>query len=176
MQKNWYIIYTKPRMEKKVASSLSKRKIENFVPLNSKKFSSFKRTKIQQEPLFESYVFAKLQENETAKIRSLEGIVNFVYWKGKPANIQEDEIELIKEFTSQHEEIQVEKIHVNETHSAKVIDGSRYSLSGNLLTVKNTTAKVNLPSIGFSLVAKVANENPLRIEAPFREKGLLLQS
>ncbi|MEO8852556.1 MAG: transcription termination/antitermination NusG family protein [Ginsengibacter sp.] len=176
MQKNWYIFYTKPRMEKRVASLLTRRKIQNFVPLNSKRISSFKRIKIQQEPLFESYVFAKLQDNEMVKVRNTEGVVNFVYWKGAPANIQEDEIELIKDFTSEHENILIEKIHVNELHYAEVIDGSKYSLSGNLLTVKNTVAKVNLPSLGYSLVAHVNNVNHLEIEVPFGEKGLLLQS
>jgi transcription antitermination factor NusG len=176
MQKNWYIIYTKPRMEKKVASLLTKRKIQNFVPLNSKRISSFKRIKNHQEPLFESYVFVKLQDTEMAKVRTTEGIVNFVYWKGAPANIQEDEIELIRDFASEHENIVIEKIHVNELHYAEVIDGSKYSLSGNLLTVKNTVAKVNLPSLGYSLIAHVNNVNHLEIEVPFGEKGLLLQS
>ena len=176
MQKNWYIIYTKPRMEKKVASQLKKRKIENFIPLNSKRIASFKRIKIHEEPLFESYVFVKIHENEIAKVRASENIVNFVYWKGNPANIQEDEIELIRDFTSEHEEILIEKILVNEMHYAKVIDGSKYSLSGNLLSVKNTIAKVNLPSLGYSLVAQVNNINHLEIEVPFGEKGLLLQS
>ena len=176
MQKNWYIIYTKPEMEKKVEGLLKKRKIESFVPVSSKKISSFKKTKIQLTPLFKSYVFVKLEENETAKIRSIEGVVNFVYWKGKPANIQEAEIELIKEFTADHDEIVVEKINVTEAQSTKVRGNPNYSLSGNVLTIKNSIAKVNLPSIGFSLVAKVEDRNHLQIEVPFGERSLLLQS
>lgn len=176
MQKNWYIIYTKPGMEKKVATVLRKRKIESFVPVSSKKLSVFKRTKIQHQSLFDCYVFTRLTENETATVRSIDGIINFVYWKGKPARIPDDEVELIKEFTAGHEEIMVEKIRVNEMDHAKVIDGSDYSLSGNLLTVKSNIARVYLPSIGFSLVAKIENHNRLHMEAPFGERGLLFQS
>jgi hypothetical protein len=58
---------------------------------------------------------------------------------------------------------------------AKVIDGSRYSIAGNILTVKNTTLKVNLPSIGFALVARVETENPLQTGVSFDKKDLLLQ-
>ena len=36
MQKNWYIIYTKLKAEKKVSTALTKRKIENYLPVNTK--------------------------------------------------------------------------------------------------------------------------------------------
>ena len=34
MKKNWYAVYTKSRCEKKVSASLTKKKIENYCPLN----------------------------------------------------------------------------------------------------------------------------------------------
>ena len=43
MQKNWYIIYTKPKCEKKVASLLSKKKIENFLPVHWKEITSLEK-------------------------------------------------------------------------------------------------------------------------------------
>jgi len=58
---------------------------------------------------------------------------------------------------------------------ARAIDGSRYSMAGNILTIKNTTVKVNLPSLGFSLIANVDTKNTLHHGA-FGEKDLVLQS
>jgi hypothetical protein len=81
----------------------------------------------------------------------------------------------MKEFTSHHEDIILEKTRVNVNDVAKVIDGSRYSIDGNILMVKNTTLKVNLPSLGFALVAKAEIENPLQSELSFGKKDLLLQ-
>ena len=176
MQKNWYIIYTKPKCEKKVASIFTKRKIENFFPLNCKHVTSFRKRRMLQEPLFKSYIFANMMETEISKIRTIDGVVNLVYWKGKPAIIQEEEIEVIREFITDHQDIKLEKTNVNLNDVARVIDGSKYSMDGNVLTVKNTTVKVNLPSIGFTLIAKVETENPLHQEVFSGRKDLLLQS
>jgi len=163
-------------MEKKVAASLSKRKIENFFPVNSQQISSYSKVRTSHVPLFQSYIFVKIMENEFEKVRSVFGVLNFVYWKGKPAIIQEEEIEVLKDFTTDHQNIKLEKSKVNINDVAKVIDGSKYSMSGNVLTVKNTTVKVNLPSLGFTLVANVDTESPLHTEISFGKRDLILQS
>ena len=176
MQKNWYIIYTKPKCEKKVVATFTKRKIENFFPLNCKEVKSLRKRKLLQEPLFDSYVFANVHEGEIKEIRSIDGVVNLVYWKGKPAIIGENEIEVIKEFTTDHQDIKLEKTQINPSDVARIIDGPKYSMEGNILTVKNTTVKVNLPSIGFTMIAKITSENALGREVSFGNKDLLLQS
>lgn len=175
MQKNWYIIYTKAKSEKKVASIFTKKRIENFIPLNSTQVISGRKRKIIQKPLFESYLFANIEDDEIDKIKRVDGVVNLVYWKQNPAIIQKEEIEVIREFTSDHQDIQLEKTQVNVNDVAKVIDGLRYSIDGNILTVKNTTLKVNLPSMGLALVARAETENPLQSEVSFGKKDLLLQ-
>lgn len=163
-------------MEKKVASSLSKRKIENFFPVNSQRINLYSKIRTSHQPLFESYIFVNIIASEFEKVRSIFGVLNFVYWKGKPAIIQEEEIEVIKDFTTDHQNIKLEKTKVNLNDVAKVIDGSKYSMSGNVLTVKNTTVKVNLPSLGFTLVANVDTESPLHTEISFGKRDLILQS
>lgn len=175
MQKNWYIVYTKPKSERKVASAFTRRRIENFLPVNTKQIKSFRKNRIQQEPLFDSYVFANLVEEDIHKIKVMDGVVNIVYWKGKPAIIQEDEIEAMKEFVMDHQNIKLEKSRINLNDIARMIDGPVYSMEGNILTVKNTTVKVNLPSIGFTMIAEIASENVLGREVPFENKGLLFQ-
>ena len=177
MQKNWYMVYTRPKWEKKVVASLTKRKIENFFPVNnSKQLTYLKKIKIQHEPLFESYVFVNATESDLPGIKSIDGVVNFIYWKGKPAIVQAEEIEVIKEFTTDHQDIRLEKTKVNVNDVAKVIDAAKYSIDGNVLTIKNTIVKVNLPSIGFTLTAKVETESSLHQKVSFGQKDLLLQS
>jgi transcription antitermination factor NusG len=176
MQKNWYIIYTKAKCEKKVATTLTKRKIENFLPHNSKPSVSFRKRKLHSEPLFDCYVFANLNESEIPRIREIDGIVNLVYWKGKPAVIRNEEIDAIKEFIIDYQDIKLEKTQIKLNDFVKVINGPEYLMEGNLLTIKNTTIKVNLPSLGFSMVAKVNSENGLSPEVAFGKKELLYQS
>jgi transcription antitermination factor NusG len=170
------MVYTKPKFEKKVVASLTKRKIESIFPVNCKQIRSLRRIKIQHEPLFECYVFVNIADTDISKIKTIDGVVNLVYWKGKPATAKDEEIEVIKEFCTDHQNIVVEKSKVNINGVAKAIDGSKYSMAGNILTVKNTSVKVNLPSLGFSLIANVDTKNTLQHQAAFGEKDLLLQS
>ena len=71
MKKNWYAVYTKSRCEKKVSALLTKKKIENYCPLNRLLKQSPDRKKIVQEPLFTSYVFVHITEMEMAAIRQI---------------------------------------------------------------------------------------------------------
>ena len=51
-EKKWYAVYTRPKWEKKVAELLSRKRIENYCPLNKsiKQWSDRKKTIF--EPLF----------------------------------------------------------------------------------------------------------------------------
>ena len=175
MQKNWYIIYTKAKCEKKVASIFTRKRIDSFIPMNCKQVTSGRKRKIVQTPLFESHLFVNIQENEIKKIKKIDGVVNLGYWKQNPAIIKNEEIQVIRDFTSSYQNIVIEKTRVNVNDAIKVIDGPRYSIEGNILTVKNTSLKVNLPSIGYALVATVETEIPLQTEVSFGKKDLLLQ-
>ena len=176
MQKNWYIIYTKPKCEKKVAATFSKKNIENYLPVTSKKANSIWKSKLIYEPLFDSYIFANIAETEITKIRTVEGVLNLVYWKGEPATIHENEIEAIREFTNDYQDIHLEKTSINPDEDVKVIDGPKYSMEGNLLTIKNTAIKVNLPSIGFAMIAKINSDNVIGREMSIGNSELQLQS
>lgn len=155
MQKNWYLVYTKPKCEKKVAALLTKRKIENFCPQNRTQVKQIRKSKMVDQPLFSSYVFVYVEEGKVSYIRNFENILNLVYWKGQPAIIKEDEIAIIKDFINDHNDIRIEKTFVDEKDSAKIIDRPGYTIDGNLLTLKNRSIKVNLPSIGYTLIAEV---------------------
>lgn len=97
-QKNWYAVYTRPRWEKKVNELLVKKQLECFCPLQrvQKKWSD--RKKIIEEPIFRSYVFVHITDKEFCRVLSTEGILNFVYYNGKPAQIKSAEIDLIKSY------------------------------------------------------------------------------
>ncbi len=176
MQKNWYIIYTRPKCEKKVAATFSKKKIENYLPVTGKQVNSIWKSKLIHEPLFESYIFANITKSEIAKIRSFDGVVNLVYWKGEPAIIHKNEIETIRDFTSNYQDIRLEKTMINPDEEVMVIDGPQYLMEGNLLTIKNTAIKVNLPSIGYTMIAKIPSDNAIGRKISFGSQELLLQS
>ena len=95
-RKNWYVIYTKPRSEKKVTKSLEASKLEVYCPLVKEVHQWSDRKRKVEVPLFTSYVFLKIQEKEMHQIYNFPGFIRYLYWLGKPAIVREKEIETIK--------------------------------------------------------------------------------
>lgn len=159
MEKRWYAVYTRPRWEKKVAESLVKIEVENYCPLNKVERRWSDRKKIVEEPLFTSYVFIKISPKEQIKVREVDGVLNLVYWLGKPAVIREEEIELIKRFLSSHRNVRLEKITVNVKDKVKILNGPLMEMEGEVVSVNKKTVRVNLPSLGYFLAAEVEIED-----------------
>ncbi|MEO7834727.1 MAG: transcription termination/antitermination NusG family protein [Ginsengibacter sp.] len=175
MQKNWYVVYTKQHSERKVSLLLSKKGIENFCPLNYKKSRSLFWKTITFEPVFDSYVFVKADDAEILNLsKQITDIISLLYWKGKPATIREEEIYSIKEFTTNYTDISLEKISAHQNSDVK--DDVSYIMDGQVLTVKNKAMKVNLPSLGFTMVANIPEHQVMGRSISFTNNELIAQS
>ncbi len=174
MQENWYIIYTKPKCERKVSMALAKKKIENFYPLNARQVKDSRRSKLIYEPLFQSYVFANIEDMRIPLLWQIDGIVSLVYWKGQPAIVKSEEIEAIKDFTASHYDIRMERSHVNAAQEAAAEESS-YTMGGKILMIKNRSFNLSLPSIGFTLIAELNVEGTRGIDIAFGNRELSLQ-
>src|ERR1700738_1630273 len=104
-KKNWYAVYTKPRWEKKVYSLLIEKGMEAYCPLNRVRKKWSDRVKWVEEPLFRSYVFVRVPEAEQTSVRMVNGVVNFVYWMGKPATVKDKEIDIIRMFLNEYDDV-----------------------------------------------------------------------
>ncbi|MGG9964362.1 transcription termination/antitermination NusG family protein [Ferruginibacter sp. SUN106] len=159
MQKNWYVLYTRPQSEKKVATLLTKKKVEHFIPLVCIEAQKSWRHKAMYRPLFKSYVFVFTTEQQAALLMQTDGVINLLHWLGKPAVINETEINAIKEFTSDYQNIDLEKLAVNSNVIERNIYRSSYEMEGNILAVKNKTIKINLPSLGYAMIARLKEDS-----------------
>jgi transcription antitermination factor NusG len=93
----WYVLYTKPRHEKKVLTQLQHIEVGNFLPLAKTLRVWSDRKKYLLLPLFPSYIFVKL-ENLQSYFRSLElnGILYFVKTGKEIAQVNEAVIDRLK--------------------------------------------------------------------------------
>lgn len=173
--RNWYAVYTKPRWEKKVAELLTKKNIENYCPLNRVRKQWADRKKTVDEPLFTSYVFVRVTEHEQIKLRNTDGVINLVYWIGKPAIIKNEEIEIIKEFLSEHQQVSLEKISVKVNDLVQVIGGALMNYEGKVASVMTKTVKVLLPSLGYMIVAEVEKIN-IKLLGDYKQPKKILVS
>jgi transcription antitermination factor NusG len=151
----WFAIYTKPRWEKKVNQLLINKGVECYCPLNKVKRKWSDRTKTIEEPLFKSYVFVKVTEEERTKVRLTNGVVNFVYWNGKPAIVREKEIQMIKLFLDEHENVQVKPMDLTVQQRILITSGTFMDRTATVLDVRKKEVKVSIDSLGYELVALI---------------------
>jgi transcriptional antiterminator RfaH len=93
---NWYVVYTKPKWEKKVAEKLSLAGIQCYCPLITQVKQWSDRKKKIEVPLFNSYVFVQLADIDRNTVFKVPGVVRYLFWLGKPAIVRDEEIKIIK--------------------------------------------------------------------------------
>lgn len=173
MKKNWYAVYTKPRCEKRVSALLTKKKVENYCPLNRTNGQSIDRKKAALEPLFPCYVFVNITEMEMQAIRQTSDVVNFVYWLGRPAVIKDVEIESIQHFVSEHSDVVLEKTPVNVSDMVRIVSGPSMEFDGNVVSIKNNKVKVTLPSLGVMMTADVQKSNVELLDYSYKLRNMV---
>jgi len=155
----WYAVHTRPRWEKKVASLLQDRGIENYCPLNKvlRQWSDRKKTIL--EPLFKGYVFVQVEDAAKWELLTINGIVNYVHWLGKPARIRDSEIDTIRRFLNEFEDIEVTEAGLQVQAAVKVKQGVLMNYKGIVLEVLGNKARVRIESMGLQLSAVFDKKN-----------------
>lgn len=151
----WLAVYTRPRWEKKVNFLLKEKGIESYCPLNKVRRKWSDRIKLVEEPLFKSYVFVKVKDEEKTAVRMTNGIINFVYWQGKPAVIREKEINAIRRFLNEYENVEVQPMQLEIQQRVKILTGPLMDQEGSVLAVDKKRVKVAIDSLGYILIAYI---------------------
>jgi len=121
---NWYAIYTRPRSEKKVHKLLTENKFYTYLPLITTIRQWSDRKKKVQLPLINSYIFLKIEEKYLNTVLPIQGVVRVLKHLGKPAIIQDYEIENLKILLSDTDSINfIENIELNKGDSIIVEKG-----------------------------------------------------
>lgn len=104
---NWYVVYTKPKWEKKVAERLNEAGIVAYCPLIKKISQWSDRKKIVSVPLFNSYIFVQIDDKNRNDIFAITGAIRYLFWIGKPAVVKNCEIEAIQNWLSDPNQYEV---------------------------------------------------------------------
>ena len=158
-EKKWYVVYTRPRWEKKVAGILLAKGIEHYCPLNKVMKVWSDRKKIVLEPLFKGYIFVRLQDTVKWEIKNIDGILNFVYWLGKPAIVKEEEIDVIRKFLQEFSGVEVIERQLNINSKVLIKQGVLMNYNGIIVEITGNRARVNIESMGIKLSAVFDKKN-----------------
>ena len=157
--KTWYAVYTRPRWEKKVAQLLLEKGIENYCPLNKVTRQWSDRKKVILAPVFKGYVFVKVQDDIKWEVKKISGILNYVYWLGKPAGIRDEEINIIRKFLSEFDDVQVEKKHFTSDAKVRIRQGVLMNYEGMVIEVIGNRAVVKIDTLDLQLSAQFDKKN-----------------
>mgnify|MGYP001088508467 CR=1 FL=1 len=153
MEKKWFVVYTRPQQELKVAEQLTALGITNYCPTITflKQYSDRKKKVIK--PLLSSYVMVHLHENQREKVFSCMGIVRYLFFLGKPAVVPAFEIDLMQDhLNGVYNDIKVTTLSVGESHT--ITEGPFSGLSGKVVQTDKTKVKLELASLGMSITLK----------------------
>lgn len=150
----WFVLYTKPRNEKKVASLLADKGVEVYCPQREviKQWSDRKKKII--EPVFTSYIFVSLEnyKEQATGILETPGAVRFLWWAGKPGIVREQEIKAIRDFLEAYKNAEI-TVDIKEGQKVSVMEGVLKGSEGVVTRVKGNKATLYLNMLGMSLVA-----------------------
>jgi transcription antitermination factor NusG len=151
---NWYVVYTKPKWEKKVAEQLQKMGVECYCPLVIQMRQWSDRKKKVEVPLFNSYVFVQLAESERNVVFQSVGAVRYLFWLGKPAIVRDEEIDVIRKWlnTSDSVDLSVSSYKIGDT--IQLESGPFSAQKATVQEMTNTHYVLVLESLGCVLKMK----------------------
>ena len=153
MEKKWFVVYTRPQQELKVAIQLSALGITNYCPTITlvKQYSD--RKKKVTKPLLSSYVMVELEENERNKVFACNGIVRYLFFLGKPAIVPANQINLMQDHLSGvYNDFKVTTLTVGDYHT--INQGPFSGVTGKVVETDNTKVKLELASLGMRITLK----------------------
>ncbi|ATP56087.1 antitermination protein NusG [Pedobacter ginsengisoli] len=157
MPRRWYVIYTRPRWEKKVDELLKLQGITSYCPTRKVKNQWADRVKEVELPIFNSYVFVFINPREELKVRVTLGVLNFVYYMGKPAQVRDSVIEDIKhclEVFPDTEVLAMQYLEVGDR--VKIKEGLMNLKEGKVVKIQERTVIVVIDTLNCVLTTKVA--------------------
>ena len=111
------------------------------------------------EPVFKGYVFVRLEDAKKWEVKEVNGILNFVYWLGKPAMIRDEEIDLIRKFLNEFEDVQVEQTGVIVNSEVRIRQGVLMNYHGIVVEVLGNRAVVKIDTLDIQLSAHFDKKN-----------------
>jgi transcription antitermination factor NusG len=133
-EKQWHVVYTRSRAEKKVQTELSIKNIENFLPMQKRLRQWKDRKKWVEMPLMSGYCFVNINRKEYDIVLQTNNVVGYVRFEGKAAIVPETQIDSLKQMLKQFDfEVTITSENFVPGKLVEVIEGPMIGLRGELV-------------------------------------------
>lgn len=152
---NWYVLFTKPRSEKKAEEQLLSLGINAYCPTYSKiKIWSDRKKKIDV-PLLPSMVLVSLDNKDFNRVFECSTVVKYMFWLGKRAVVKQYEIDIMNKYLSGSYEFlnsNISGVKVGDSYCISSFNNEK----GIINRISNNNIWIYLKSIGYSIKLKIA--------------------
>ena len=149
--RNWYVLYTRPRHEKKLAARLNSAGYLVYCPFQKVRRKWSDRTKVVQEPLFKGVIFIQIEDRKRNEVLLYAGAVRYLFWQGRPAIVGIEEIATIQKWLGHYENKLMQVCQIKPGTNVRVISGKFMNAEGVLVDVSNRKALMRLKELGVYL-------------------------
>jgi transcription antitermination factor NusG len=143
----WFVLYTQPRNEKKVAERLEKLGIKAYCPMTIQVRQWSDRKKKVEVPLLNSYVFVQLAEANRKLVFEVPGIVRYLFWLGEPAIVRDEEIKTLQNWLA-HDFAKLEVSALKPGDTIILKEGAFKNQEALIKTISKTKMQLVLTSLG----------------------------
>ncbi|WP_212003971.1 UpxY family transcription antiterminator [Chitinophaga sp. HK235] len=134
----WYLLYTKPKHERKVAEQLDRKNISLYLPMMKVARKWHDRTKIIDMPMFPSYIFVKLHNLEDYFYAlHCDGTVRYVTDCKSSARVREEVIENLRLVVDRGIDIEVYPDNFNAGQRCMINEGIFGGIECEVVEYKN---------------------------------------
>jgi transcription antitermination factor NusG len=138
----WFALQVAPHHEKKVATILEYKGLEQFFPTYKSKRQWSDRTKVVIQPLFPGYVFCRSQGSKMAPILATPGVNRIVSFGGKPCPVADEDIAALQRIVSVGVDPRPFPYLTTGQRVRIIQEGPLFGIVGVLTKVKNRTRLV----------------------------------
>ena len=160
----WYVLYTKPRSEKKVAQRLKEAGYNVYCPLQKFSRQWSDRTKLVKEPLFKSYLFIQIEDHRRDEVFAFPGTVRYLFWMHRPAQVRQIEINIIQKWLGEYNHKDIDITHIQPGNYVYISSGLFSGKKAILLDRTEQRAIVRLKELGIQLSLSLSNNDLLAFE------------
>jgi transcriptional antiterminator RfaH len=164
--KNWYVLYTKPRHEKKVTERLTGAGYTVYCPLQKvvRKWSD--RAKVVEESLFKGCVFIQIEDQKRDEVFTYPGTMRYLFWLRRPAIVREEEIATIQKWMGHYDHERLKVNDISPGAYVRITSGKFMNEEGVLLDASQSKALVQLKEMGIQLSLDLTQNELQALQRP----------
>ena len=151
LKTNWYVIYTRARHEKKLEKELNDIGVEAYCPKFKKLSIWSDRKKVIEEPLFKSYCFVKIEENQKYEVLRSFSAVKFISFEGNLVIVSDKIIQNIQQFLIESEHKLITSNKIKDKDKVTIESGVFKNKRATVLESKSNHLIVLLEEIGIKV-------------------------